>query len=319
MRRLVLEITDKQGVRIEQLSLSENGISIGRAWNSDVIIQDRLVDPDHLRLSINAEKTIIIDDVGSTNGSRLDGKALNGSSRVYQLGDEVAIGDTRIRVFDVNATVLPAALRSSWFLFAEKFSSIRALLVLTMLAMLTQAAQVYSRSIEPLKFENLALASFSVVMLLLLWSLVLGFVAKLFRGNNNVKALWALGCIAALVVNLVGLLLLLIRFNLQNVGIGQALSILIYGVVSIWLLVGVFSYTTHMQNRNKWLSSLLIAISLYSITESEEYLKEPHQKWKSSTNTEQVTLPPAFLIRRGVSIDEYLMTVDSLYIDHKVP
>jgi hypothetical protein len=111
-------------------------------------------------------------------------------------------------------------------------------------------------------------------------------------------------------------LLLLIRFNLQNVGIGQALSILIYGVVSIWLLVGVFSYTTHMQNWNKWLSSLLIAISLYSITESEEYLKEPHQKWKSSTNTEQVTLPPAFLIRRGVSIDEYLMAADSLYIDH---
>ncbi|MFT6407615.1 MAG: hypothetical protein ACJAQ6_001028, partial [Arenicella sp.] len=41
MRRLVVEITDKQGVRIDRVSVDANGISIGRAWNSDVIIQDR--------------------------------------------------------------------------------------------------------------------------------------------------------------------------------------------------------------------------------------------------------------------------------------
>jgi hypothetical protein len=315
MRRLVVEITDKQGVRIDRVSVDANGISIGRAWNSDVIIQDRFIDPDHLRLSLNQEQLIVIDDVSSTNGSRLAGKTLGGSSRLYRFGELLTIGDTRIRIFDADTAVVPAALRSKWFLLAEKFASARALSVLTLLAMLAQAVQVYSRSIEPLKLENLVLASFAVVTLLLIWSLLLGSVAKLIRGKSNIKSLWALGCIATVVINLISLALLVVRFNLQDVGLGEALSFIAYGVFSVWLVAGVFSYTTHIQNRNKWLSSLLIAISLYAIVASDEYLKEPHQKWLSSTNTEQVTLPPIFLIRRGVSLDDYQSDANLLFGD----
>jgi hypothetical protein len=216
-------------------------------------------------------------------------------------------------VFDADTAVAPAALRSQWFLLAERFSSIRALFVLTLLAITAQAAQEYSSSIEPMKFESLVLASFSVVLLLLTWSLLIGFVAKLIRGESNIKALWALGCLATVVLNLAGLILLLVRFNLQDVSLGETLSILFFGVFSIWLMAGVFSYTTHIQNRNKWLCSFLIVISLYAITESDEYLKEPHQKWKSSTGTEQAPLPPAFLLRRGVSLDEYQLATESLF------
>ncbi|MBL4673734.1 MAG: FHA domain-containing protein [Arenicella sp.] len=315
MRNLIVEIIGKEGLRIERVKLNTNGLSIGRAWNSDIIIQDRFVDADHLRFSVNQEQQILIDDVSSTNGSRLAGKALNGNSQLYRFGDILSIGDTRIKVFDADTAVAPAALRSKWFLLAERFSRIRALFILTVFAVLTQAAQEYSSSIEPVKLENLVLAAFSVVLLLLIWSLVLGFVAKLIRGESNIKALWALGSLATVVLNLVGLILLFVRFNLQDVSLGETLSILLFGVFSIWLLAGVFSYTTHIQNRNKWLCSFLIAVSLYAITESDEYLKEPHKKWKSSTDTEQATLPPVFLLRRGVSLDEYQLAADSLFRD----
>jgi len=315
MRNLIVEITGKEGLRIERIKLNSNGLSIGRAWNSDIIIQDRFVDPDHLRLSINQEQQILIDDISSTNGSRLAGKVLKGNSQVYRLGDILSIGDTRIVVFDADTAVAPAALRSRWFLLAERFSSIRALFVLTVLAVMTQVAQEYTRSSEQVKLESLVLAAFSLVLLLLVWSLVLGFIAKLIRGESNVKAFWALGSLAAVALNLVSLVLLVVRFNLQDVDLGEILSILLFGIFSVWLMVGVFSYTTHIQNRNKWLSSFFIVVSLYAIAQSDEYLKEPYQKWKSSTATEQATLPPVFLLRRGVSLDEYQLVADTLFHD----
>lgn len=313
MRNLVVEISGKEGTRIERVAVNASGLSIGRAWNSDIIIQDRFVDADHLRLRTNQQQQLLIDDVSSTNGSRLAGKTFRGSDQLYRFGDTLIIGDTRIKIFDADTAVAPASLRSQWFLLAEKFSNVRALLLLTMLAIVSQAAQVYSRSIEPLGLENFLLAAFSVVVLLLIWSLVLGFLAKLIRGESNFKAFWALGCLATVMLNLATLVLLVVRFNLQDVGLGEMLSMLVYGVFSVWLLAGMFSYTTHIHNRNKWLFSFLIAVSLYAISESDEYLKEPHKKWMSSTNTEQATLPPVFLMRRAVSLDEYQLAADALF------
>ena len=141
MRNFIVEITGKEGLRIERVQLDANGLSIGRAWNSDIIIRDRFVDPNHLRFSVNQEQQLLIDDISSTNGSRLAGKPLNGNSHLYRFGDILAIGDTRIKVFDADTAVAPAALRSEWFLLAERFSSIKALFLLTVLAIATQVAR----------------------------------------------------------------------------------------------------------------------------------------------------------------------------------
>lgn len=313
MKNLIVEISNREGVRIERISLDRGSLSIGRAWNSDLIIQDRFVDADHLSLSVNQNDQILITDLDSKNGSRLTGKHLTSSASPYRLGDVLTIGDTRIKIFDAHASVEPAAVRSSWFLLAERFSSFKALLILTVLAILLQVGQIYGRSAEPLKLEDLIVSALGVLMLLLVWSLLLGFIAKLLRGESNIKPLWILGCLAVIIASVVSLVLLVVRFNLQKISLGESVSIVVFGLFSIWLLAGVFSYITHFQNRSKWLCSFLLVVSLYGISRSDEYLKEPHQVWTSSTKTEQATLPPVFLLRKGVSIDHYLGDVDALF------
>ena len=313
MRNLIVEIASKEGTRIERIALDESGLSIGRAWNSDIIIQDRFVDPDHLGLSLSEDQQIIITDFSTTNGSRLASKYFKGVASPYRFGDVVAIGDTRLKIFDAHESVAATALRSSWFLLAERFSSVKALCVLTLLALVIQAAISYSSSPELLRREDLFVAGFGVLILLLVWSLLLGFIAKLLRGESNVKPLWVLGCLAIIVVNIASLVLLIVKFNLQDVSLGKSLSVVVFGAVSICLLAGVLSYVTHLGNRSKWLASLLVMLSLYAVVESDEYLKEPHQAWSSSTKTEQATLPPAFLLRKGVSIEDYLQQTNSLF------
>jgi len=315
MRSLIVEIANREGIRIQRAVLDDSGLSIGRAWNSDVIVQDRFVDADHLGLSLNEEQQILVTDFSTTNGSRLAGKHLNGTANAYRLGDVLTIGDTRLKIFDAHETVAPTALRSKWFLLAERFGTFKALLTLTVLALLAQVAQSYSRSTAPLKAEDIIFSGFGVLILVLVWSLLLGFVAKLFRGESNIKPLWVLACLGIVVANIIAFAVLITKFNMQDASLGSALSAAAFCAFSIWLLVGVFSYTTHFQSRSKWACSFFVVLGLYAISQSEEYLREPHQAWRASTETERATLPPAFLLRKGVSIDEYLLQTESLYDD----
>jgi len=313
MRNLIVEISNREGVRIERVELTPNGLSIGRAWNSDLIIQDRFVDPDHLILSLDESHQVVISDIDSTNGTRLVGKHLAGTANPYRFGEVITIGDTQLRIFDAHESVEPAALRSNWFLLAKRFNNIKSLVVLTALALIVQAAMVYSRATKLLKVEDFLVGGFGLLMMLLVWSLLLGFIAKLLRGESNVKAFWVLGCLAIVVFNVASIVLLVLKFNLQDVNLGENLSILIFGILTVWLIVGVFSYSTYLRNRSKWTSALLLVSSLYAVAQSDEYLREPHQAWSSSTETEQSTLPPVFLLRDGVSLDDYLRATDSLF------
>lgn len=313
MRHLIVEIANKEGVRIERITLDGSNLSVGRAWESDLIIRDKFVDPQHLSLSLDPEGQIQINDVSTTNGTKLAGKHVRGVVTSYCLGDVLTIGDTNLTLFDTQTSVAPTSFRSKWFLMAQRFSSIKALTVLTVFALFIQVAQSYSRSSEPFKTDSIIVTAFGALMLLLVWSLVLGFVAKLIRAESNFKPLWALGCLAIIITNVLTAILLIVQFNLQDIDLGQALAIVVFGVFIVWLLVGIFSYTTHFQSRSKWICSLCVAVGLYGASESDEFLKEPHQRWSSSTQTEQSTLPPAFLFSQGVSVDEYLNDVESLF------
>src|SRR6185503_10988927 len=66
-------------------------LSIGRGEDADVVIEHRAVSRSHARL-IAARGEVRIADLGSHNGTTVNGVAVDGS-RVLASGDEIAIGD----------------------------------------------------------------------------------------------------------------------------------------------------------------------------------------------------------------------------------
>ena len=313
MRSLIVEVTDKEGTRFERISLVDQAVSIGRAWDSDIIVQDKFVDADHLSIVLNADQQILVSDLNTTNGTRLAGRRVGAQENTYRLGDVLKIGDTRLKIFDAHESVVPTSLRSKWFLLAERLSSVSALTILTISALAIQAALAYSGANKPFKIEDIVVSSFGVLALLLAWSLILGFISKLLRGESNVKALWVLGCLSIIAANVISIVILIFKFNMQSDNVGEIISVIAFAGFSIWVLAGVLSYTTSLGSRRKWVSSVCVVLGLYGIAESDEYLKEPHQTWSSSTKTEQATLPPALLFRKGVSVDDYMNETDFLF------
>jgi pSer/pThr/pTyr-binding forkhead associated (FHA) protein len=71
------------------------GLSIGRSGDADVRIDDRFASSIHARL-YSRGASYYVEDMGSTNGSFLNGARLDGEAELSDL-DEVKIGDTEFR------------------------------------------------------------------------------------------------------------------------------------------------------------------------------------------------------------------------------
>ena len=71
------------------------GLSIGRSGEADVRIDDRFASSIHARL-YSRGASYYVEDMGSTNGTFLNGARLSGEAELSDL-DEVKIGDTEFR------------------------------------------------------------------------------------------------------------------------------------------------------------------------------------------------------------------------------
>ena len=71
------------------------GLTIGRSTDADVRIEDRFASGVHARL-FSRGGGYYLEDMGSTNGTYLNGAQVTGESMLSDL-DEVRIGDTELR------------------------------------------------------------------------------------------------------------------------------------------------------------------------------------------------------------------------------
>jgi hypothetical protein len=87
--RLLITAGDKAGY---QLKLDRREVSIGRAQNSDLVIDDEFASTNHARL-VKTGNEWVVQDLNSTNGTFLDGVKVT-TPVPLRPGSEVRIGKT---------------------------------------------------------------------------------------------------------------------------------------------------------------------------------------------------------------------------------
>lgn len=71
------------------------GLTIGRSSEADVRIDDRFASQIHARVH-SRQGAYLVEDLGSTNGTYLNGAPVNGEAELRDL-DQIRIGDTELR------------------------------------------------------------------------------------------------------------------------------------------------------------------------------------------------------------------------------
>ena len=79
------------------LRLPENTVkTVGRTARADFIVEAPLVSRIHCRLTAEASDQLVVEDLKSTNGTRVNGKAVERS--VLKTGDVLTVGRVEFRV-----------------------------------------------------------------------------------------------------------------------------------------------------------------------------------------------------------------------------
>ena len=97
--RAVLQVTDPDG-RSREIDIGTSGLTIGRADDNDLVARDGRVSRHHGRI-VGRRGTLIYLDLGSTNGSRVNGEPV--IEVVLGVGDRLELGDTTLILEVVEA------------------------------------------------------------------------------------------------------------------------------------------------------------------------------------------------------------------------
>jgi hypothetical protein len=92
--RAVLRVTDPDG-RTRDVVVEGGGLTIGRATDNDLVAMDGRVSRHHGRI-VGRRGTLVYSDLGSTNGSRVNGVPV--TEVVLGVGDRLQVGDTALVV-----------------------------------------------------------------------------------------------------------------------------------------------------------------------------------------------------------------------------
>jgi hypothetical protein len=92
--RAVVRVSDPDG-REREFAIGTGGLTIGRADDNDLVARDGRVSRHHGRI-VGRRGTLVYLDLGSTNGSRVNGEPVN--EVVLGIGDRLEIGDTELVV-----------------------------------------------------------------------------------------------------------------------------------------------------------------------------------------------------------------------------
>ncbi len=170
----IVEVRGRGGQLIERVRTDREVITVGRAFDNDVILEDAYVSAHHLRLTLH-DRGWLAEDLGSANGTYHKKQRVR-EKEGLDSGDRLRVGHTYLHLYSDVHLVSPVLKIDS----AEaRLVSLGRPLVWTMLIVLTCMMLVfesYSHSFaeyKPLKIVQPALWSLlGVVLLAAVWALV---------------------------------------------------------------------------------------------------------------------------------------------------
>jgi FHA domain len=109
---MLVEVLDVHGH--VQLRQRVNGIGgrcrIGRSLTCDVVIDDAHAAPEHALLTLQQDGRVLVQDLGTRNGTRLDGRRIEALDGQIIASGELRIGRTRVQVRTLEASLPPERL-----------------------------------------------------------------------------------------------------------------------------------------------------------------------------------------------------------------
>jgi hypothetical protein len=302
-----VEILSRHRDVVSRVRIAGEEATIGRGYDNDVIIDDPFVAAHHLRVSCNEAGELVAEDLGSANGTFLDGS----KDRITRLATDGArplrIGQTLLRVRTSDYAVEPERM-----VLGERGALPTAMVAaLTVIVLGFVVLRVWLAQTGEPRLSNYMTPLLTLAGVVLVWVGIWALISRLLAGRARFSH--------NLVIALVGFLATLIYNEFAKyASFGLTWPEPIdYEYAATWsILAGAcFTHLRGISTRGTWLKGtivaalMVLAIGVQTLQRSEAFSDLGRQ-----TST-RLLLPPAF---RTVSLrtpDTFFANVADLKAD----
>jgi hypothetical protein len=281
-----VEILSRHRDVAARVGVAVNEVCIGRAYDNDVVVDDPYVAARHLRVLRNDAGELVAEDLGSTNGTFLDGSRDRITRLVVDGKQSLRIGQTFLRVRARDYAVEPERIVP-----AERRALPTVLVVaLAVMVLAFVLLRIWLAQTGEPRLSNYVTPLLSSGGLLLVWVGVWALLSRILAGRSHF--------LRNSLIALVGLLVALIynefaRYAAFGLTWPAASN---YEYAAGWsiLAAACFLHLREISTKGLWLKGtivaviLVLAIGVQTMQRSEAFSDLGRQ------NTTRLLLPPAF-------------------------
>jgi hypothetical protein len=163
-----VEILDAKGAVIERFPVESFPITVGRAYDNDIIIDDPYVCPTHVKIGPDERGRLLARDLDSVNGLRRDAREKPVASLALDSGTQFRIGHTQLRYRKLDHPLAPTLVdrdsRRQWL--NSPYTAITAGAAIFLWLCLDE----YLSTIERARLAAIVTEPLSIFAMLLFWS-----------------------------------------------------------------------------------------------------------------------------------------------------
>lgn len=308
-----IEVLGRSGKVVARYSVRKRGLTFGRAYNNDVVLEDPYVCPHHLEIAWDEEKGIVARDLGTVNGLLLEDEKIKVDSINLVSGVKFRIGRTSFRFFnhdyEVPRTIVDSyAMSPLRSLESRKLQSF--IFIVTALYILVD---YWMKSYNKFDTLNLTYGYIGFFSFIVVWSSFWAFTSRMVTHQWNLFIHCAIASGGVVVVSLFEALLSYLSFALALDNFQG-----IVGTVGIGLLIAGVIYT-HLRFVSSALPFYLasvssgVAVAFVGMTLLISYLE--NRDFNYSPQYYVTLKAPVFKIVKSKSTDDFFDDVRKLKSD----
>ncbi len=307
------EVLDKRGNVRERTRVDSFPATVGRSYVNSVIVDDPLVNPEHLKLSPDSEGGMIVEDLCTENGTWLSSSRTRMERRTIPAGGEavIRIGQTILRLRGEDFAVRPAA---SSFTLPELSGS---LIQNTVAALLIFAASfglcilVFAQTIsKKVIWSDLTGKSLFLLIVLVVWTTFWSFLSRLVTHSFRFMVHLEVSALASIIFLM--FIIAVEYFEFLFSWPAGARVVDFAGVITVFSLL-LYTHLAVMSETPRWkrlLSSVLISAAVVSIVLLIQYTRG--KEFSAELHFSSVIKPIGRTWVRTVSADEFFSDLKNL-------
>ncbi|MCO7223696.1 FHA domain-containing protein [Pleionea sp. CnH1-48] len=286
-------------------------VSIGRAFDNDIILTEPHVSPHHMVLIEDDTGQWLVHDNNSQNGIRNTKRQLILSGSVIQSGDSLQLGRAYIRIWDEKHPV-----EDTWKLDVvddvfHSLSSIWLAMILVTTFVLGEWALNSFASSNDLSAHGLSKNMFYQLIFIGIWSLLWSLAGRIVRHESRFVTHLSITVMAALLFQWSPIVLKIISYNaLLGLWIREIQLVLNGAIFALLLWCNLYLTVpqkplTRMITANSVAWGIVLLFLLPAAFESQDYRDYPRY--------DSTILPPSVLWQTPESSEHFVEQQNSLY------